>query len=63
MSEKNLVPNKNDFIFYTTSDGAVKIGIIIQDETVWLTQKQMAELFGVQVPAINKHLRNIFASG
>ncbi len=63
MSDKAITPNPNDFIFYTTSDGAVKIGVIIQGETVWLTQKQMANLFGVQVPAINKHLSNIFTSG
>ena len=63
MDEKSLIPEPNKFIFYTTSDHTLKIGVIIQGETVWLTQKQMAELFGVQVPAINKHLRNIFASG
>ncbi len=36
---------------------------MVQDETIWLTQKAMAELFGVQTPAISKHLKNIFASG
>jgi hypothetical protein len=55
--------NSTQFILYTAADDAVKIGVIIQGETVWLTQKQMAELFGVQVPAINKHLNNIFSVG
>jgi len=36
---------------------------VVQDETIWLTQKAMAQLFGVQVPAISKHLRNIFDEG
>jgi len=63
MSDDKLIPNPANFIIYTASDGAVKIGVVIQGETVWLTQKQMAELFGVQTPAINKHLSNIFASG
>lgn len=63
MSEQELVPHEDNFIIYTSHDGTVKVGVIIQDETIWLTQKQMSELFGVQVPAINKHLSNIFASG
>jgi len=63
MSEKGLIPSYSDFIFYTTDDGVVKIGVVIQDETVWLTQKAMAELFGVNIPAISKHLRNVYESG
>jgi len=54
---------QNNFLLYTAPDGAVKIEVFLKDETVWLTQKALAELFGVKVPAINKHLRNIFASG
>jgi len=41
----------------------VKVDIFFKEETVWLTQKALAELFGVKVPAINKHLKNIFDSG
>jgi hypothetical protein len=41
----------------------VKVQVFYKDETVWLTQKALAELFGVQVPAVNKHLKNIFESG
>jgi hypothetical protein len=48
---------------YTAADGKVRIEVFIQDETVWLTQKAMAELFGVKTPAISKHLANIFETG
>lgn len=51
------------FLLYTAPDGAVKVDVFFRDETVWLTQKALAELFGVKVPAINKHLKNIFESG
>jgi len=53
----------NQFLLYTAPDGAVKIDVFFKDETVWLTQKALAELFAVKVPAINKHLKNIFESG
>ena len=56
--------NENQqFLLYTAPDGAVKVDVYFKDETVWLTQKALAELFGVKVPAINKHLKNIFGSG
>ena len=51
------------FLLYTAPDGAVKVDVFIREETVWLTQKALAELFGVKVPAINKHLKNVFESG
>ena len=54
---------QNEFLLYTAPDGAVKVDVFLKDETVWLTQKALAELFGVKVPAINKHLKNIFESG
>ena len=53
---------KSQFILYTAPNGAVKVDVFFKDETVWLTQKALAELFGVQRPAITKHLRNIFSS-
>ena len=53
----------NQFLLYTAPDGAVKVDVYFKDETVWLTQKALAQLFGVKVPAINKHLKNIFESG
>jgi len=63
-SSSNLsAPTGGDFILYTAPDGAVKVDVFFKDETVWLTQKALAELFAVKVPAINKHLKNIFDSG
>jgi hypothetical protein len=56
-------PQQNDIIFYNTPTGDVKIEVVFNDETFWLTQKRMAELFGVEVPAINKHLSNIYETG
>jgi hypothetical protein len=53
-------PQHNDIIFYNTPTGNIKIEVIFNDETFWLTQKRMAELFGVEVPAVSKHLANIF---
>ncbi len=52
-----------NLMLYRSEDGAVSISAYIRDETVWLTQKAMAELFGVQVPAISKHLANIYDEG
>jgi len=66
MSRKNnqIVPNNSfsEFLLYTTPDGKVKVEIFLKDENVWLTQDRIAELFGVQRPAITKHLKNIFES-
>jgi hypothetical protein len=50
-------------ILYTTPNGAVRVEVMIRNETVWLTQKALAELFGVKVPAVSKHLKGIFATG
>ncbi len=55
--------NNSQIVLYTTPDGTVKIDTIFRDETIWLTQKKMAELFDVNVPAISKHLSNIFDEG
>lgn len=55
--------DNNKFLLYTTNNGAVKVEVLYKEERVWLTQKALSELFGVQVPAINKHLKNIFDSG
>jgi hypothetical protein len=55
--------DQDKFLLYTAPDGAVKVDVFFKEETVWLTQKALAELFAVKVPAINKHLKNIFESG
>lgn len=57
----DLVPT-NNFILYNAPSGDVTLKVLLQNETIWLTQKMMAELFDVGVPAINKHLSNIFES-
>ena len=49
-----------DFIFYTTPNGDIKLEVFIKDETVWLTQKLLAELFDVDRTVITKHITNIF---
>jgi len=54
---------QSDIILYTTPKGDIKIEVFFQDETVWLTQKRMAELFGVEAHTINYHLKEIFKSG
>ena len=63
MKQDNLKLNKNQIILYTTANGNVKLEVFIKDETLWLTQKMMAELFGVEVNTINYHLKEIFNSG
>ena len=52
-----------EFLLYTTPNGNVKVEIFFRNENIWLTQKRMAKLFGVQRPAITKHLNNIFKEG
>lgn len=56
---QELTPFKN-FILYTAPNGEVKLQVTIEDETIWLSQKMMAELFDVDVRTINEHLQNIF---
>ena len=53
---------ESQIVLYTTPDGEIKVDPILRNETVWLTQGKMADLFAVQRPAITKHLRNIFES-
>lgn len=52
----------SEFLLYTAPDGEVHVHVLLRDETVWLPQKGLAELFAVGVPAISKHLKNIFES-
>ncbi|MBW6492770.1 MAG: virulence RhuM family protein [Lentimicrobium sp.] len=52
-----------DFLLYNTADKKVNVSVYFQNGTFWLTQKAMAALFGVNVPAVNKHLKNIFETG
>ncbi len=45
------------FLMYTADDSDVTVNAILKDETIWLSQKGMAELFDVQIPAVSKHLK------
>jgi hypothetical protein len=59
----DLIPSNNNFILYTAPSGNVKIEAYIQDETIWLTQQKMADVFGVAKSTISEHLSNIYESG
>lgn len=63
MPNLSLQDQTTEFLLYTAPNGTVKVEVLLSNETIWLTQKRMAELFGVGVPAISKHLKNIFDSG
>jgi hypothetical protein len=52
-----------EMVLYHSDEGDVFVDAYIKDESIWITQKAMAELFGVQVPAISKHLKKIFEEG
>lgn len=55
-------PQQTGFLFYASSDGSIKVQVAVGDETVWASQRGMAEIFGVDVRTINEHLQNIFKS-
>lgn len=58
-----VIPATGELLLYQTGEGATRIEVRMQDETVWLSQKQMSELFQKDVRTINEHIRNIFADG
>lgn len=58
-----MTNNEIQFILYNMPDDEGKVQVVIKDETLWSTQKAMAQLFGVGVPAISKHLSHIFEEG
>lgn len=60
MSGKQALEKFSNFVIFQTDTGKVNIDVFFQNETLWLTQKSLAELFEVKVPAISKHLKNIF---
>ena len=51
------ITKQMEMVLYRTEDDNVTVSALIKDETIWITQKAMAELFGVQTPAISKHLK------
>ncbi len=63
MNKNNLPAKQSDFLFYTGNDGKVNIEVFLKDETVWLTQKAIGELFGKSKATISEHLKKIYAEG
>ena len=63
MSGEDLTPEQNSFLLYTTQNGEIKVDVLLQDETVWLTQKGMQELFGKAKQTISGHVQNVFSEG
>lgn len=56
-------PETNNFLLYTNEAGEVKVDVLLKDETIWLTIKQMAELFGIDKSGISRHINNVFETG
>jgi len=65
MAKKQLPAKEgfNEILLYTTPNGKVKVEIYLQNETIWLTQQKIADLFGVDRTVVTKHIGNIFKSG
>ena len=59
----NELVKQISYILYKADEEDVKVNALLKDESIWLTQKSMAELFDVNVPAVSKHLKNIFDEG
>jgi hypothetical protein len=57
------LPVKSEFLVYQTEDGRVKLDVRLDNETVWLTQQMMADLFQTTIPNISMHIRNIYEDG
>ena len=59
----DLTPKQNNFILYTTPEGEVKLDVLLENETIWLTQEQMSKLFNRERSVITKHIGNVFSEG
>ena len=59
----NVTPSNSDFILYTSQDGEIRVDVFINDETVWLTQKAMQELFDRSKSTVSEHISNVFKEG
>lgn len=62
MPTLSQLDQSTEFLLYTAPNGEIRVEVLLRDESIWLTQERMADLFGVQRPAITKHLKNIFES-
>jgi hypothetical protein len=63
MKKKKVTDNSSAFIIFKTADESVSVDVRLEDETIWLTQDQIAALFGVERPGITQHIKNIFTEG
>jgi Virulence protein len=63
MSIENLPNNQSEFLLYVSQSGEVKVDVLLQDETVWLSQKGMQELFGKAKQTVSEHIQNVFKEG
>lgn len=63
MKDNNIAPIQDEIVLYQSEDGNVNVDVLFQDETVWLTQEQMAQLFGKGRTTITEHIGNIFKEG
>ena len=61
--KQELSPIQDEIVIYQSEDGNVKVDVLFQDETVWLSQEQMALLFGKGRTTITEHISNIFSEG
>lgn len=63
IGRKRISMNNSNLLIYQSPDGRIKVDVRLEDETVWLTQDHMAELFGKSKKTISEHIRNVFAEG
>ncbi len=63
MRENKITVNSSSFIIFKTEDESVSVDVRLEDETIWLTQDQLANLYGVERPGITQHIKNIFDEG
>jgi hypothetical protein len=61
--ENSLTPNQSEFLLYVSQSGEIKVDVLLHDETVWLTQKGMQELFEKAKSTISEHIKNVFEEG
>ncbi|MEO1050764.1 MAG: cell filamentation protein Fic [Bacteroidota bacterium] len=61
--ENSLNLNQSEFLLYISQNGEVKVDVLLQDETVWLTQKSMQELFGTAKQTVSEHIISVFKEG
>lgn len=61
--KQELAPIQDEIVIYQSEDGNIKVDVLFQDETVWLTQEQMALLFGKSKSTVNEHILHIFQEG